>query len=109
MMITCKRAADLLCQGLDRPLSCWQRWQLRVHLWMCRPCAAFARQNEVILDLIAHRFQEVEPGQQSDPQLERLSREACERLKRRLREATDGHGREAARPDEHPRDQGESA
>lgn len=87
MMIRCKTAAELLCQSLDSPLSRWQRLQLRLHLWLCRPCAEFAKQNDMILESIEKRFAASQEEGLPDPQLEQLSREACERMKQRLREA----------------------
>jgi hypothetical protein len=35
---SCRRAAELLSQALDEPLSSGQRLQLRLHLFLCRSC-----------------------------------------------------------------------
>ncbi len=42
-MFSCKKAAQLLSESLDRKLTFWQRARLRVHLVICRMCAGFAR------------------------------------------------------------------
>ena len=91
MMISCHKAADLLCQSLDRPLSLRERWQLRFHLWMCWPCTEFEQQNQAILELIENHFRGDSEQSAIDPQLEKQSREACERMKQRLHDAID-HG-----------------
>ncbi len=82
LMISCKKAAKLICEGLDRPLSFWERVQLRFHVMMCSACKAFQKQNEALLQVFEQRFQAL-----SAPQMEALSEEACERLKRRIQEA----------------------
>ena len=44
MMITCKQAAQLASQGLDRRLGFFERISLRLHLWVCNGCSNFSRQ-----------------------------------------------------------------
>jgi Putative zinc-finger len=44
MMLTCKEAARLVSQGLDRRLGFGQRVALRVHLLVCDGCTHFSRQ-----------------------------------------------------------------
>lgn len=88
MMISCKKAAELTCQLLDRPLSRWEHFKLRFHLTMCRNCAAFRRQSKNLDRLIKLRFH----TQITDEAFKRavtdaLSRESCERIRKRLREA----------------------
>jgi hypothetical protein len=88
MMISCKRAAELTCQSLDRPLSRWERFKLWFHLTMCKHCAAFRKQSMELDRLIAQRFHK----QITDDEFKRavkdvLSEESCERIKQRLREA----------------------
>lgn len=99
MMISCKKAADLLCQSLDRPLLRWERWQLRAHLWICQPCTDFERQNKAMLDLIEHHFRGVSEKSAIDSDdLDAQSREACERIKQRLRDVR-VHGTSASNRD----------
>lgn len=43
-MLNCKEASQLISQSLDRPLSWSERWQLKVHLWMCDACRRFKQQ-----------------------------------------------------------------
>lgn len=44
----CRRAARLLSERQDRPLQAGERLGLRMHLWMCTRCAAYARQLELL-------------------------------------------------------------
>lgn len=43
-MLNCKEASQLISQSLDRPLSLAERWQLKIHLWMCDACRRFKQQ-----------------------------------------------------------------
>ena len=88
MMISCKRAAELTCQSLDRTLSRRERLNLWFHLTMCRQCAAFRKQSVELDRLIEQRFHKAI----SDDEFRRavedaLSEESCERIKQQLREA----------------------
>jgi hypothetical protein len=42
-MISCRRATRLISDGLDRPLSWFQRLFLGLHLLGCRACGRFRR------------------------------------------------------------------
>jgi len=44
MMLSCKQAAQLASQGLDRRLGWFERVALRVHLAICDGCTNFSRQ-----------------------------------------------------------------
>ncbi len=88
MMISCKRAAELTCQSLDRPLSRWERLKLWFHLTMCKPCSAFRRQSMELDRLIEQRFHhQITDDQFKQAVSDVLSEESCERIKQRLREA----------------------
>lgn len=88
LMISCKKAAELTCESLDRPLTLWEAIQLRFHLFMCAACKAFAAQNEALLRLFGQRFQQLEAAE-IDAKINALPDDACERLKRKLREAAE--------------------
>lgn len=44
MMLTCKQAAQLASQGLDRRLGLLERASLRLHLLLCNGCSNFSKQ-----------------------------------------------------------------
>ena len=44
MMLTCKEAARLVSQGLDRRLGLAERLALRLHLLVCDGCTNFSKQ-----------------------------------------------------------------
>ena len=96
MMISCKQAAELVCQSLDRPLSLWEKVQLRFHLLMCRGCKGFMEQSRRLDELIEKHYHEF-----TQAQLDGLSEEACDRLKQKLREAA-GHPPTSSTDDEGP-------
>ncbi len=89
-MINCKRAAELSCAKLDRPLTIGETMQLRFHIFMCRACKGFQLQNEALLRLFEQRFQEPRDG--ADSHLPELPEDACERLKQLLRDASSESG-----------------
>jgi predicted anti-sigma-YlaC factor YlaD len=45
MMLSCKDAARLVSQGLDRRLGFGERVALRVHLAICNGCRNFKKQT----------------------------------------------------------------
>ncbi len=50
-MLTCKQAVDLTSTSLEAPLPRWQRWQLRLHLLMCRHCRRYLKQMRFLRQL----------------------------------------------------------
>lgn len=85
-MISCKKAAELTCARLDRPLSVRETILWRIHLSMCAACKGFQKQNEALLRLFERKFREERNGAAGANALS-LPEDACERLKRRLDEA----------------------
>jgi hypothetical protein len=49
-MLTCKEAAQLLSDSLDRKLPLSQRISLRIHLLMCKLCPRFQKQLQFLKD-----------------------------------------------------------
>jgi len=47
-MLTCKEAARLASQGLDRKLGLGEAFALRLHLAICSGCASVAKQMEFL-------------------------------------------------------------
>lgn len=47
-MLTCKQAAELLSQEMDRPLGHMERFSLRLHLMICSACTNYRRQLAVL-------------------------------------------------------------
>jgi hypothetical protein len=43
-MLSCKQAAEVVSQGLDRKLGVGERLLLRLHLLVCANCERFERQ-----------------------------------------------------------------
>ena len=79
-MISCREAADLVSQGLDRRLGLGERLRLRVHLALCRSCARYRVQLRFLrraMTRLAARPGSAEPAA-------RLPEDARERIRRRL-------------------------
>ena len=90
MMISCKKSTELICQSLDRPLSLWERMQLRFHLLMCRGCKGFMEQSRRLDELIQKHFHDLDIDK-AELEAAKLSPEACERMKQKLHEALHEH------------------
>lgn len=80
-MISCRQAADLVSQGLDRRLRLGERLRLRLHLAMCRSCTHFATQLRFLRRAAAalSARSEARTGRA-------LPDDARERIRRRLRQ-----------------------
>ncbi len=86
-MLTCKEAARLISEGLDRKLSLRQRMSLRLHLIMCGACSAYRRQVETLNRVVRRRFgQSADDATASDAPVcsDKMKRELCERLRGRI-------------------------
>lgn len=55
-MLSCKQTAELISRGVDGRLSFWVRMSLRLHLAMCRGCAAYRAQIEGLHAALRLRF-----------------------------------------------------
>lgn len=89
MMISCKKSTELICQSLDRPLSLWEKAQLRFHLLMCRGCKGFMEQSRRLDALIQEHFHSLDM-ERLEAEGGELSPEACERMRQKLHEALHG-------------------
>ena len=47
-MMSCREASELVSRGLDRKLGAGERFALGLHLRICRNCARFNRQLELL-------------------------------------------------------------
>ncbi|QSX33293.1 zf-HC2 domain-containing protein [Shewanella avicenniae] len=48
MIITCKKATQLLSEQLERPLGFGEKVSLKCHLFVCRGCTNFGEQMTVL-------------------------------------------------------------
>jgi predicted anti-sigma-YlaC factor YlaD len=53
MMLSCKQAARLVSQGLDRELGFTERVRLRLHLAICNGCTNFRKQATFVREAMA--------------------------------------------------------
>jgi hypothetical protein len=47
-MLSCKKTAQLVSQGMDRRMGLWERAAVRLHLAICDGCTNFKRQAAFI-------------------------------------------------------------
>ena len=84
LMLNCKEASAFVSRALDDDLPLVSRVLLKVHLLICRPCAACRQQIELISAIgRQHRDRDV----LCHP-LEGLSPEACQRIQTRIDRAS---------------------
>ena len=77
-MLSCKEAAALVSESLDRKLPLAQRIALRMHLFFCRFCRRFSRQV-LFLRGAANRVREEKEGEKP-PISDSLSMDAKEKI-----------------------------
>ena len=81
-MLTCKEASHLLSESQERPLSFWERWGLRLHLWMCESCRRFEQQ----LTLLRKAMRSLGQRTQAEVNGAELPPDSRERIRRALAE-----------------------
>ena len=47
-MLSCKDASQIISQSLDRKLTLRERFQLQIHLVLCKFCKRFSQQLEIM-------------------------------------------------------------
>src|SRR5204862_6034736 len=76
---SCKEAARLQSEALDRKLPLRQRFGLRVHLLLCKWCRRYGKQITFLRNAAREH-----PDEMAEPVPQKLSAEARERIKQRL-------------------------
>ena len=61
--LSCSKMSKLMSASLDRPLTRYERFQLRMHLYICRFCRRFFSQIQLIRKAFHHFFNETEQAQ----------------------------------------------
>ena len=56
MMISCKQATSLASRAQEENLSIMESIKLKIHCYLCPPCAFFVKQLNQILKLIGKTF-----------------------------------------------------
>ncbi|UCG14955.1 MAG: zf-HC2 domain-containing protein [Deltaproteobacteria bacterium] len=85
-MFSCKQATERMSASLDGKLSLSQRIGLRLHLLMCKFCSRCWSQLNIVRDA-THRCSEHPELIDFRPE-KTLSQQACDRIKRLLRQNT---------------------
>ena len=51
-MFNCKKTTRLVSKKIDQKLSFFEKISLKIHLFICPPCATFKTETEVISDCL---------------------------------------------------------
>jgi len=84
IMLSCKEATKLISESLDRPLSLRQRISVAMHVLMCRFCARYRRQLQLMRLALNGLAKDKGRSLEATPD-DSLSPEARERIKEDLR------------------------
>ena len=87
-MLTCKDASHLISGRQERPMGLRERWELRMHLWLCANCRRFERQVALLRKALGRLGRRAEA--EAEAQGVDLSQEARERIRKHLA-ARDGN------------------
>lgn len=85
-MINCREHSRLTSKSMDHPLTFWERLRIRLHQWLCPPCAGVKKQLRAIRDACRHTPSDSDTEQRPDKHLPRLPEDACRRIKAAIRE-----------------------
>jgi predicted anti-sigma-YlaC factor YlaD len=81
MMISCKRATELVEIQFEKKLSFKQQFQLKLHLLLCKVCDIYAKQsaklNQMILKFVGNKSEVITPKD-----TEKLKSEIIEKLEK---------------------------
>lgn len=81
MIHSCHKAAQLISDGMDRRLSLWERFCLRIHLLLCGACRRYRRQLNAIREAMRQ-----EPHAENANVTASLGADARDRIRAALRE-----------------------
>ncbi len=86
-MLSCKDVSVVLSESLDRKLALRERFNLKLHLMICKACQHMANQMQVLHAVSLYYRDATEDD--SLPKQVTLSKEASERILERLQRAAD--------------------
>jgi hypothetical protein len=79
LLYTCKKATQLVEKQKDKKLSILEKVRLKLHLWICKACAIYAKQSQIIEKLLKKR-NETQPSEKT------LSEEAKIKILEKIRQ-----------------------
>ena len=83
-MLNCKDVSKLVSESLDHELSFWQRFNLWMHLSMCRLCWSFRKDLVHLHEETREHARHIELGAEEEPDV-KLSDESRDSMKRLLK------------------------
>ena len=76
-MLNCKEVTEIASQSLDRELTFWTKFNLRVHLMMCNMCSNYVKQLKVIRNSMGNITEKISHDL-------KLSKDAQKRIRAKL-------------------------
>lgn len=84
-MINCREHSRLMSEGMDHPLTFWDRLSIRIHQWICPPCNRLGKQFDAIRKACRRIPAESDKEQGIEKPLPAIPEDACQRMKALLR------------------------
>ena len=78
MLISCRKAARLASEQMERPLTRMERMSLKIHGVLCGPCHRYGSQINGIHDIMPHLDEHISENGNSLPC---LSEAACAKIR----------------------------
>ena len=60
MMISCKKAGELIEKKLSRRISPIEKIELAIHTTVCNACRSYEKQSQLINDALTHNYSSLE-------------------------------------------------
>jgi hypothetical protein len=79
-MLSCKGASHLISEGQERQLTLKERFNLRLHVWMCNNCRRFEKQIVSMRKIMRREWE-----RDTAPTNNQLPSEAQERIRQSLK------------------------
>lgn len=83
-MLTCKDASHLISARQERRLDFWERWGLRLHVWMCISCRRFEGQVALMRQALRMLGKRAEAEAEREGDSTAFPPEARERIRQAL-------------------------
>lgn len=78
ILLSCKKASELVEKKQDKKISIVESLQLKLHLWICTACAIYEKQSKALETLLRKIS--------STPKIEKLSEESKQNIFKKLEE-----------------------
>jgi len=78
MWISCRRASELVSEGMERPLTLMERISLKIHELICPPCVECDKQLHDLHTIVSHMDEHISDNGHEGPCLSDQARKSIE-------------------------------